>query len=675
MKLSLNWLKDYVQHGAKADELAHKLTMAGLEIEAAEKVGKDTVFELEITPNRADCLSVVGLAREVSAVFDVPLKEPRIAARKGPSRKVPIAIADKGDCPLYLGTLVEGVSVGKAPARMQERLMAIGIRPISNLVDITNFCLMEYGQPLHVFDYDKLEGGSIEVRRARKGEKITTLDGIERDLDPTVLVIADAARPVAIAGIMGGKDTEVGPHTKNVLLESAHFDPILIRRASRKLGLSSDSSYRFERGIDPAGVARTSDRALQLILESALGKVTAQGRAGSTTIKKSKAVIVKCEDISAAIGMPLSSAKINKIFKKLGFSVEETARGLRVTPPPARRDIKDPVDLVEEVARVIGYDNIPEAMPLIRENSVPSSARRAKRNRLRELMLAMGFDEMVSFSLINREDLERASLSAQDTAAIINPLSLDQEILQPATLPSLLHIVRTNVNRDQRDLSLFELAKIYSGRGKEEEVLSIVMSGQPRRDWRDAKPRSVDLYDVKGAVAQALEHCGITGLSYALGGGDIYQSPLGVDVTLKGKAVGSFGAVSKDILQNFGIKNAEVFYAQIKIPYSDMRLDSGRRFTPLSPFPAVTRDVSLAVEQGIPYQDIVAVIQREGGTLLRKVSFTEEYIGEKIPAGQRGLVLSLLYQSDQRTLTEDEVNAVHQSVLDKITATFPAKIR
>ncbi|MCA9404069.1 MAG: phenylalanine--tRNA ligase subunit beta [Candidatus Omnitrophica bacterium] len=675
MKLSLNWLSDYVAHGADKELLAHKLTMAGMEIESVENVGGDTVFELEITPNRADCLSTIGLAREVSAVFDKVLKEPKISVPKIPTRKVPISIADSGDCSLYLGTLIEGVTVGAAPEFMESRLKAVGIRPISNLVDITNFCLMEYGQPLHVFDFDKLEGGRIEVRRARKGEKILTLDGVERELDPSVLVIADAVRPVAIAGIMGGKNTEVGPQTKNVLLESAHFDPILIRRAARKLGLSSDSSYRFERGIDPAGVARTSDRALQLILESAGGKLSGQGKAGSTAIKKSKAVTVTPEQVGSAIGMDVSPARIKKIFKKLNFTVEESARGMKVCPPSARRDIKDPVDLVEEVARVIGYDNIPEAMPVIGENSIPSSAPRTLRNRMRELMLAQGFDEMVSFSLINRDDLERARLNAKDVAAIINPLSLDQEVLQPSTLPSLLNIVRTNINRGQRDLSLFELSKVYDGHGKEKEVLSVVMCGHTRRDWRELKKRPADVYDVKGAVAQTLERCGLTELRYALVDANIYQGNSGVTVAVSGRSLGSFGSIHPDILQNFGIKNTAVYYAEVEIPYKDFVKSSRRRFSSLSQFPGVTRDVSLAVPQDVPYQDIADMIHREGGDLLRQVSFSEEYLGDKIPAGQRGLVFSLLYQSADRTLTEDEVNAVHQTLLGKITEFFSATIR
>lgn len=675
MKLSLNWLRDYVEHGADEELLAHKLTMAGLEIEAVENVGGDTVFELEITPNRADCLSTIGLAREVSAVFDKPLKEPKISVPKIPARKVPISIADTGDCSLYLGTLIEGAAVGPAPEHIQSRLRAVGIRPISNLVDITNFCLMEYGQPLHVFDFDKLEGGRIEVRRARKGEKIVTLDGIERELDPSILVIADAVRPVAIAGIMGGKDTEVGPHTKNVLLESAHFDPILTRRASRKLGVSSDSSYRFERGIDPAGVARTSGRALQLILESAGGTAAGSGKAGSTVIKKGKAVSLSPEQVSDAIGMNVTGAKIKKIFKKLNFTVEPSARGLKVVPPSARRDITDPVDLVEEVARVIGYDNIPEAMPVIGENTIPSNEQRAIRNRMRELMLAQGFDEMVSFSLINRQDLERARLNSRDVAAIINPLSLDQEVLQPSTLPSLLHIVRTNINRGQRDLCLFELGRVYDEHGREKEVLSVVMCGQPRQDWRELKKREVDAYNVKGAVAQALERCGLKGLRYALVDADIFQAGTGVSVAVKEQALGSFGSVHTEILQNFGIKNTTVFYAEIAIPYKDLIKVSRRRFRALSPFPGVTRDISLAVEQDVPYQDIADMIRREGGELLRMVSFTEEYLGDKIPAGQRGLVFSLLYQSTDRTLTEDEVNAIHQDLLSKITESFPATLR
>src|SRR3989338_8110711 len=275
MKISYNWLKDYVAVGADAEKLAQRLTMAGLEVEKIENINGDMVFELEITPNRPDCLNHLGIAREVSAIFNKPLKSPKIKAPQSPKIKTDITISDKNDCSRYIGTVIENVRVKETPPWIKERLTAIGIRTINSVVDITNLVLMETGQPLHAFDYDKLAGGKIIVRRAKEGEVITTIDGAERKLHSSILVIADAKKPVAIAGIMGGKDTEVTEMTKNILLESACFDPILIRRAARALGLFSDSSYRFERGVDLDGVNSGSARATDLILELAGGSVTA----------------------------------------------------------------------------------------------------------------------------------------------------------------------------------------------------------------------------------------------------------------------------------------------------------------------------------------------------------------------------------------------------------------
>ncbi|MCK5581533.1 MAG: phenylalanine--tRNA ligase subunit beta, partial [Candidatus Omnitrophica bacterium] len=382
MKISITWLNDYIKTGVPVDRLIHKLTMAGLEVEKTETVAGDTVLELEITPNRPDCLNMLGMAREVSAILNKTVKKPSLPEIKYPKEKCPVEIVDKEGCTRYIGTVIKDVKVAKAPQAMQQRLAAIGLRPINNIVDITNFCLMETGQPLHAFDYDKLEGGKIIVRRAKKGETIITIDGELRELDPSVLVIADAKRPVAIAGVMGGQETEVTGKTKNILLESAYFDPVLIRRAARKSGLSSDSSYRFERGVDFQMVENGCTRAIALIQELAGGEIEQRQDLCLAKKKKvGKAVTVSLAQINGLLGAALTTTQCKTILKKLEFDVVskkgqplpgDRPQILKVTPPTFRNDIHQAVDVVEEVARVVGYDNLPLSLPHITVSNVPA---------------------------------------------------------------------------------------------------------------------------------------------------------------------------------------------------------------------------------------------------------------------------------------------------------------
>ncbi|MCK5082327.1 MAG: phenylalanine--tRNA ligase subunit beta, partial [Candidatus Omnitrophica bacterium] len=401
MKISLNWLKDYVTLGLSPEKLAFKLTMAGLEVEKISSIGGDTIFELEITPNRPDCLNMLGMARETAAILKKPRRIPKVKKRVWPKQKCAIEIDDKQACRRYIGTLIEGVSIKRAQEKVVKYLTALGMRSINNVVDITNFCLMETGQPLHAFDYDKLIGGKIFVRRAFKGEKIVTIDDVERELDPSILVIADQKRAVAIAGIMGGKDTEVTERTKNILLESAYFDPILIRRASRKLGLSSDSSYRFERGVDYRTVEDGAARAIDLILQSAGGKITKRSDVVAARKKTTQTQIAISKDtINARIGASYTDAQYKDILKRLDFSVASSKTGeLKITPPSFREDVKADEDIVEEVSRIIGYDNLPLSFPQIKVSSIPPDPKRLARQKTRGLFLAQGFNEVITYTM------------------------------------------------------------------------------------------------------------------------------------------------------------------------------------------------------------------------------------------------------------------------------------
>lgn len=665
MKLSLNWLKDYIDPKLSVDALSDRLVMAGWEVEAVEKHGADTVLELEITPNRPDCLNVLGLAREIGAINSKQVKFPKIKAHKPTKNKVAIAIEDKRDCRRYIGTLIKNVNVAPAPRNIQERINAVGTKSISNAVDVTNFVLMEIGQPLHVFDYDKLEGGKIIVRHAKAGEKILTIDGIERSLDPSILVIADAKKPVAIAGIMGGKDTEVTSSTKNILLESAHFDMTLVRRASRKLGLRSDSSYRFERNVDFNGVLIGANRATDLLLELTRGSLAARTDLAYPIKNSLKAIKITEQDVESLLGLKLPLDKIRCILTDLEFKISSSKNALSVVPPSYRGDVKETVDLIEEVARITGFDRMPTSLPQIKAQNVAISDRPVKIKRLiRQSMLACGLNEAVTLSMLGSKEIEKCLLQDVKTLKVYNPLTIDQEYKRPSLLPSLLNVTLTNFNRGQRDLKLFEIGKRYSKDG-EKDTLAILMTGKRHADWRLPRKETLEIFDLKGVIenlAQSLK------LEFTIlpTQANILENNSSASIKLQGVEIGFLGKVRKQILTNWEIKNQDVYFASVHLETILSLPKTVQKYQPLIEFPAVVRDVSVAVKREVSYEAIEKICRQKSAGLLRDVKFIEQYIGDKVAADQKALVFSLVYQNPSRTLREDEVNLAHETIVNTL---------
>ncbi len=675
MKISLEWLKKYVSFKLSPKDLADVLTMAGAEVEKTLNVDGDTVFELEVTPNRADCLSHVGIARELSAVLNTSLKSPQSSKLLFPKKKCPIKIEDPGACLRYVGAVVEGVSVLSSEKDMSKLLSSVGIRTVNNIVDITNFGLMESGQPLHAFDHDKLIGGTVIVRRARKGEKIVTLDGLTRELDPSILIIADDARPVAIAGIMGGKETEITANTKNILLESAYFDPITIRRAARKLGLRSDSSYRFERGTDIEAVALGSGRALSLILQSAGGKIA---QYADVCVKRASGkknnILVTAKDIERYLGRSFSAKEIKNILNKLGFVTKEKKGSFVVASPSFRPDVKQGVDLIEEIARVAGYDKLPMCLPEIKASTIPVNHNRVLRQTISDLLVGQGFFEIVTYSMTNNAALTRSNLENGLGIKIQNPLSLDQECLRPSLLPAFLSVSASNINRGNKDLKLFETGKIYHS-SQESEALGLLLTGFERNDWRRGKIEEISLFDLKGKTEEIFGRLNIACFDFQPLDRPYFEPGQAVNIILDGKGVGEFGKISSSVLQNWEIKQKSVYFAQIQL--GDLYKNSfiKKPFIAISEYPEITRDVSIAVDRNISFQAIKELTKKHGAQVLAEVRFKEEYLGEKIPQGSRGLIFSLIYQSKERTLREDEVSVVHESILAALKEKFFAVIR
>lgn len=663
MKISIQWLNDYVEHKLKTQELAHRLTMAGLEVEDIEDAGHTQVFQIEVTPNRPDCLSVVGMAREVSAICQKPLKTPKIKTYKNTKEKVSVAIENREDCGRYIATVIRNVHVGESPKWLKDRIEALGMRSINNVVDITNFCLMELGQPLHAFDYDKLEEKRIVVRRGKKGEEIRTLDGQPRKVDENILVIADARRPVAIAGIMGGEATQITSGTKNILLESAHFSQGLIRRSARTLGLTSDSAYRFERGVHWDTIERGANRAIDLILELAGGTVELRTDVvvqRPKTVKKS--ISVSQKEIEGLIGTPLPLAKCKNILTKLAFGVTTKGKdSLTVAVPDFRNDVTQPVDIIEEVARIIGFDNLPMTLPLIKASNiaVDKTARSFKKAMYGRLM-AQGYNEIVTYSMTNQKSLEKSSLSFAHPLRIVNPLSQDQELMRPSLLPGFLSVALSNVNHGEKNLRFFEFGRTYMN-GAERDVLGVLLTGVRNQDWRLGKKETADFYDLKGALEDVLSvlsskvHCAPI---HAQG----FEAGQCSQIILNGVPVGFLGRVAADALQKWDIKTSGIFFAQLELDIIFEQKRSALRFLPIVEFPSVVRDVSLAVKNDVAYEQIKAICEQEGGGFLRSVRLVEQYVGDKIQSGHRGIVFSLVYQSDKGTLKEEDVARTHERI-------------
>lgn len=673
MKLSLNWLKRYIDHGLTTEELSFRLTMAGLEVEQVEAIGSDTVFEIEVTPNRPDCLSMLGLAREVSAIVDRELNIPA-AGEYQDSADVDIVIENAADCARYIGIRIDGVVVKPWVEDKSLFLQAFGNKPISNIVDITNFVMFEFGQPLHAFDYDKLEGGKIIVRRARTGEKITTLDDVERALDESILVIADARKPVAIAGIMGGRDTGVTPSTRRILLESAAFDPGVVRRASRKLGLGSDSCYRFERGIAWRTVETASGRAADLILESAGGAVVDQRDviAQEPDVHRTE-VVVSSRDIQKLLGAPLDLERAGKILRRLGFVVACTDQAITLVPPHFRHDIRIKEDVIEEVARIVGYDNLPMSLPKVPAvNIAVDQDKETFNSRLADIFAGSGFNQVVTCSLVGSAALAKTNYRGP-VIKLQNALSSEQELMRPTALPNMLVVAAANMNRGQRDLKLFETGKKYLP-GGERWTLSVLVTGRRDPDWRVPRRLALDFFDIKGAVEEAFVRLRVKGCLFICAEDPAFEPGQSAAVMIGDRLAGKAGRVADDVVTKFDIKKAAVYFAEIDIETAGDAVLPRAKFAAIEEYPAMVRDISLAVKD-VSFGAIKALCLENGQGLLRKIDFIELYCGDKMDAGYKGYVLSLLYQSSERTLTDDEVNGLHEGIIAKLMGTLGVKRR
>ena len=643
----------------------------------------DVVFELEITPNRPDCLSMIGVAREIRAETGNDLKFPQVDIKEGGAdiRKITSVTIDASDlCPRYAARVIRGVKIGESPAWLKQRLESIGVGVINNIVDITNFVLMEYGQPLHAFDYDKLTQNRIVVRRAADGEQITTLDEEERKLTPDMLVIADAEKPVALAGIMGGYDSEITETTCDVLLESANFEPSSVRATAKKLGIHTEASYRFERGADPEAVIPALNRAIQLIMELAGGTIC-EGiidvYPGQRTLTQLQ---LRPERVNFILGTELESTEVKQILSRLGFRVEPSQQEeniYQITVPTFRSDVTREIDLIEEIARVYGYDNIPITLP---KGDIPIPAPNISvevRRRIKSFLLGSGMMEAVNYSFSHPNCFDKIRLAAdnplRDMLKLRNPLSPEMSILRTTLLPSLLQNAQHNHNHQINNIALFEVSTVFL-QDKEPARVAGILAGEIGGGVYGNPYRHPDFFDIKGIVEGVLEVCNVTDYTFKITGDPTFHPGRNAEVLLGNRHIGILGEAHPEVLENYELPY-KAYLFELDLEALSNAADFSKRFEPIPVYPSVLRDLAIVVDQELQSDMPIEIIYATGGALVESVRLFDVYEGDQVPEGKKSLAYTITYHSATETLTDKAVNDLHDRVVKRLNRELGAELR
>lgn len=643
----------------------------------------DTIFDIDVTPNRPDCLSIVGIAREVTALTGQGLHPPEVEYEEAASpiaQQISVDIADPDLCPRYCASLITGIKLAESPRWMQQRLLKCGMRPINNIVDITNYVMLESGQPLHAFDYHQIKGRKIIVRRATEGETIVTLDGIERLLSRDMLVIADEEQAVAIAGVMGGADSEVTQETTSVLLESANFSPPSIHYTGRVLCLPSEACMRFERGISPELTIPALKRATQLIVQLAGGKA-AKGLIDAYPGKRApESILLSTSRVKQLLGVEFSLDQIVEALTALGFDCNiASASEVRVTAPYWRSDIHQAVDLIEEVARIIGYDNIPATMlaqPVPRQSPEPILSLKQK---VRYSLIGCGFQEVITYSLTSLEMLNKLLPAPHPLEPmplrVANPMTVEQEYLRPNLRANLLAVLSANRRYEDGCIRLFELGKVYLPRQNdlpnEPEMLCGILSGfRFDKSWHGGDDL-LDFYDAKGVVEGLLARLDVEA-SFEGSEDESLHPVKQAAIVIAGNRLGVVGELHPKVLQAFEIPEAAYLFEIDLTALLPFTLGH-KMFQPISRFPTIVRDIAVVVDAGVTHQRVENIIN--SFPLVERITIFDVYSGEQLPPGKKSLAYSITFQSLTHTLTDEEVDQVQQQILAKLSSELGATLR
>jgi phenylalanyl-tRNA synthetase beta chain len=704
MKAPLSWLREFVDVPGSPEEIGRRMSLRGLALEGIEGEGDDAVLDFDVTANRPDCLSIRGIAREVATAYQLPLsarpkglafkpdKDPKATPSGVADREplgvaeIPVSIADPDLCSRYVAA-VANVSIGASPSWMQSRLKACGVRPINNVVDITNYVLLELGYPMHAFDLAKLAGPAIVVRRARPGERITTLDGKERALVPEILVIADAERAQAIGGVMGGADSEVSDRTTRIVFEAAWFKPMSVRATSKRLGLRTEASYRFERGADLTATAEAMARALQL-----LDAIDAGGAAGPMVDAYpnpavERTITLDGSHVKRLLGMEVPHDEGVRILESLGFGVRTlgawqaitpeaaapivvTGDGLQVHVPGWRADVQRAVDVVEEIGRHYGFERLPTTFPAVEQPAPPSDPRIARDDRVRRALIGAGITEAITFAFI--DDNAAAPFAGDGEVRLTNPLSEKFTTLRPSLLPGLIDAVGHNRRHGVRDVRLFEIGTRFSPRGETRGV-AVAWTGAAVAEGWSGGQREVDFFDVKGLVEHIAKVLNVS-VDFAPAALSSLVDGRAAEVRAKGAMVGHIGQLTPALAERRDLPAADAVYVvEVNLDTLSTSASNATRFVKALPrHPSVVRDVALLLDNALSAATVRDTIRAAGPATLVDVREFDRYQGKGIPEGKVSLALHLTFQAADRTLTDAEVNAAMEHILAELTTKLGA---
>jgi phenylalanyl-tRNA synthetase beta chain len=653
----------------------------------------DPIFEIGLTPNRPDCLSIVGIAREVAAIEKSRVQYPDTNLTDTGAHIFDIAsvtIEAPDHCPRYAARLIENIRVGPSPFWLQDRLLSIGLRPINNIVDITNFVMMEMGQPLHAFDFDQLSENRIVVRTAAEGELFTTLDKKERRLSSDMLMICDGKKPVAIAGVMGGLNSEIENATNRVLLESACFDPISIRKTAKRLGLGTDASYRFERGVDPHITVKALNRAAKLMVDIAGGSIVDGHIDAHPRPAAEKTIPLSVSATNRLLGTDIKKVKMCHLLSTIEIGIE-TAEGnasgdvIRVTPPSYRVDITRPEDLMEEIARLSGYGNIPTTLPAMPAQTLQLPGRTHIRSAIRNRMSGMGFSEAINYSFIHHASCDRLNLKQDDprraTVAILNPLSEDQTVMRSSLIPGLLETMRRNVSKQIKDLKLFEIGQSFYADTcdelpRETEILAGLWTGARYASAWHQPLIACDFYDLKGAVEELLSGFNITGVIFTQQPYDecTYLRPGFSAQIFSGKnKIGVVGEIHPVTLKQYDLKQT-AFVFELDLEKMSRQMPDKKAFLSLSKFPATSRDVTLIIDKNIEAHRVLNMVNIGDEQLVEKVHLFDVFEGNPIARGKKSISFRITYRSITETLEDELINEIHYKISQRLISEFKADL-
>ena len=644
----------------------------------------DVIFELEITPNRPDCLSHIGIAREVAAYYNRKVKYPVIEIAEtieSVNTVIKVNIEDKDRCKRYMGRVIKNVKIKESPEWLKARIRAMGLNPINNVVDVTNFVMFEYNQPMHAFDLDKVEG-NITIRAAKENEEITTLDGVERVLKNGELVIADDEKAIAIGGVIGGQNTQIDSDTKNIFVEVAYFTPENIRKESRDLGIFTDSAYRNERGMDVENLAVVMNRAVSLLAEVAEGEVLSEVIDKYVEKPKRAEISLNLEKLNKFIGKTLTYEEVGKILTHLDIELKPLGDGtMLLTPPSYRADLTRPADIYEEVIRMYGFDNIEAKMPIMSIESGEENTNFKISRIVREILKELGLNEVINYSFIPKFTKELFNFG-EEVIEIKNPLSEDMAVMRPTLLYSLITNVRDNINRNQTDLKLFEISKTFKKLGEgqnglaiEDLKIALILSGREEKNLWNQSKSDYSFYDLKGYLEFLLERLNVTKYSLIrLTNNKNFHPGASAEIKIGEDVIGVLGELHPNLVNYFGIKREKVFFAELNLTSLLKYIKIKVNYETISKYPEVLRDLAITLDKSVLVGEMVKEIKKKVN-LIEKIDIFDVYSGDKIDKDKKSVAMSIVLRDKNRTLTDEDIDKAMNAILELIKDKYNGEIR